>query len=90
MVELLYGVATSGLQPHDRRLFGTILRAFYEAYDRSDWELAISLLDVLTHLLGSSDPSPGVGRRRSEHELQIAYQRMRTAREPSHYEAASR
>jgi len=89
MVELLYGVATSGLQPHDRRLFATILRAFYEAYERSDWELAISLLDVLTHLLGSSDPSPRVGRRRSEHDLKIACQRIRTARESYHYAAAS-
>ena len=89
MVELLYGIATSELRPHDRRLFGTILRTFYEAYDRSDWELAISILDVMTHLLASSDPSSGIGRRRSEHDLQIAYQRMRTARESFRYAAAS-
>jgi hypothetical protein len=81
MVETCYGLTTSPPRPHDRRLFGMVLRAFYHACDQSNVEVTTTLFDVLTHLILSSDSSHKVDRRRSEHDLIIARELvMRLAR----------
>jgi len=70
------GSTTSARRPHDRRLFGAVLRAFYQASDQHDLEAATALLDVLTHLLSSSDSSYRVGRQRSERDFREAQLRL--------------
>jgi len=74
MIGPLNGPAPPPPRPHNRRLFGTVLRAFYQACDQNDLEAATSLLSVLTHLLSSSDASHCADRRRSEHDLIVARQ----------------
>jgi hypothetical protein len=76
MFEPLYGLTTPPLRPHNRRLFGMVLRAFYQASDQEEMEVATSLLDVLTHLVSSSDISQKADRRRSEHDLIVAHEQV--------------
>jgi hypothetical protein len=49
-----------------------VLRAFSQACDQSDLDAAMPLLDVLTHMVASSDTSQRIERRQSEHDLSIA------------------
>ncbi len=74
MLELMDGSSAPTLRPHNRRLFGKVLRAFHQACDQDDPEVAISLLTILTHLLASSDASHKADRRRSERDLIVARQ----------------
>jgi hypothetical protein len=59
-------------RPHNRRLFGKVLIAFYKACDDGDFEVATILLDVLHRLVSSSDASRPADRRRSEYALIVA------------------
>jgi hypothetical protein len=60
-----------------------VLRAFYQACDQEDLEVATPLLDVLTHLVSSSGASHKADRRRSEHDLIVANEQVaRLARRP--------
>jgi hypothetical protein len=72
MAERLSALTTPPSRPLDRGLFDIVLRAFYQACDQSDLEVAMSLLDVLTDLVVSSDTSHRDDRRQSEHDLRIA------------------
>jgi len=74
MLELMDGLPEPTLRPHNRRLFGLVLRAFYQACEQNDPEAATPLLSVLTHLLSSSDASHKADRRRSEHDMIAAHQ----------------
>jgi hypothetical protein len=74
MSSSLGSLASSPPRPHNRRLFGIVLRAFYQACDQPDLEAATALLEVLTHLVSSSDASHRADRRRSEHDLHVAHQ----------------
>jgi len=63
------------MRPLNRRLFGYVLRAFHQACDHDDPEVATSLLVILTHLLASSDATDKASRRRSERDLNVARQK---------------
>jgi hypothetical protein len=68
-------------QPHNRRLFGKVLMAFYKACDDGEVEVATILLDVLKRLVSSSGTNRRANRRRSEHDLVAAHEWLRRLEE---------